>query len=186
MAVRDIIDTMIRIHPLDRVPRAGYLLRGVTEPESVSAHSHSLALLTFLVCEEHPGLFDTAKAIQMALLHDLQEVVTMDIPLPTGGKAFRTAKEEAELEIFSKMFSKLSPRFEELHGEFSRSESAEARLVRGLDKAQMMIKIFCYEREGRGRLEDFWKNSVNLSDYDLPVLKELFEEIAAMAGKQLP
>ena len=31
------------VHPLDRIPRAGYVLRGVPEPESVAAHRERLA-----------------------------------------------------------------------------------------------------------------------------------------------
>lgn len=37
------IRLLMDLHPLDRVPRAGFLLRGVAEPESVAAHSHALA-----------------------------------------------------------------------------------------------------------------------------------------------
>ena len=45
------------IHPLDRVPRAGYLLRGVAEPESVAAHSHFVALMALLFAEAYPDRF---------------------------------------------------------------------------------------------------------------------------------
>ena len=33
--VEQVIDLFETVHPLDRVPRAGYVLRGVPEPESV-------------------------------------------------------------------------------------------------------------------------------------------------------
>lgn len=186
MSVGDIVDTMISLHPLERVPRAGFLLRGVTEPETVAAHSHGLALLTLLVCSEYPKDFDSAKAVEMALIHDLQEVSTMDIPLPAGSDAFRAAKETAEEEIFNALFSRVSPRISDRYAEFRRSETAEAKLIRGLDKAQMMIKVLCYEREGRGYLEEFWNHRHNFPDFDIPVLKELFETIARKAGRKVP
>jgi len=184
--VDGIVEAMIALHPLDRVPRSGFLLRGVTEPESVAAHSHALALLTLLVCDEHPNEFDSAKAVEMALIHDLQEVHTMDIPLPVGDGDFRAAKEKAEAEIFNSLFGRLSPSMKERYAEYRRGETPEAKLVRGLDKAQMMIKIMCYEREGRGRLDDFWNHSHNFPDSGIPVLKDLFTTIARMAGRDVP
>ncbi len=177
---------MISIHPLDRVPRSGFLLRGVTEPESIAAHSHALALLTLLVCNEYPEDFDSAKAVEMALIHDIQEVQTMDIPLPVGNPEFRAAKEATEEEIFKRLFSRVAPVMNERYAEFRRGESAEAKLIKGLDKVQMMIKILCYEREGRGNLEEFWNHRHNFPDFDLPVLKALFNAIAQRARRNVP
>lgn len=177
---------MANTHPLDRIPRAGYLLRGVTEPESVAAHSHSLAFLTLMVCGAYPEEFDSRRAVEMAIIHDLQEVATMDIPLPAGTEAFKAAKEDTEQQVFESLFGSLSPGLTDVYREFRANESAEARLVRGLDKVQMMIKVMCYQREGRGILDDFWKNPVNFRDYGLPVIGELFAEVARRAGKTLP
>ena len=84
------------------------------------------------------------------------------------------------------MFGTLSPRLTDVYREFRESKSPEARLVRGLDKVQMMIKVLCYQNEGRGRLEDFWKNPVNFKTHDLPLIHELFAEVAKRAGRELP
>ena len=62
------------IHPLDRVPRAGYLLRGVPEPESVAAHTHFVSLLALLVLDEYPDLFDRDKTLP----------TPPSIPIPVG------------------------------------------------------------------------------------------------------
>jgi putative hydrolases of HD superfamily len=181
-----IMGLLSRLHALDRIPRAGYLLRGVAEPESVAAHSHALALLTQLVCDGAPDAFDAAKAVAMALIHDTQEVATMDIPMPAGDAEFRRARSRAEVAIFRELYAGLSSRYVELFEEFERGESLEARLVRGLDKAQMMIKVTCYEREGRGRLEDFWRNPANFRDYGVEQVRLLFREIARAAGREIP
>jgi putative hydrolase of HD superfamily len=177
---------MLKLHALDRVPRAGYLLRGVTEPESVAAHSHALALLVELVCRAEPGRFDAEKALTMALIHDTQEVETMDIPMPAGDAEFRRARSRAERQIVHSLFGGLSDRYEGLFEELERAETQEARLVKGLDKVQMMIKVLGYEREGRGRLGDFWVNPANFRDYGLEPVRILFQEIARMASRSLP
>lgn len=186
MSVDSIVEAMISIHPLDRVPRSGFLLRGVTEPESIAAHSHALALLALLVCSEYPDEFDTGKAVQMALIHDLQEVQTMDIPLPVGSSEFRAAKEDVEEQIFKSLFSRISPALRERYVEFRRADTPEAKLIKGLDKVQMMIKVLCYEQEGRGNLEEFWNHRHNFPDFNLPVLKALFKTIAQRAGREVP
>ena len=181
-----IVATLARLHPLARVPRAGWLLRGVSEPESVASHCHAVALLTQLVCDAWPGSFDAERAVAMALVHDCAEVVTMDIPMPAGDAAFREAKSRTELAAFASLFAGSSVRAPELFAEFERAETPEARLVRGLDKVQMMIRATCYEREGRGSLGDFWVNGRNFEDYGIEAVRELFTEVARMAGRRIP
>lgn len=181
-----IVGLMVKLHALDRVPRSGFLLRGVAEPESVAAHSHAVALLAELVCNAVPGSFDTARALAMALIHDAQEVVTMDIPSPAGDAEFRRARSRAEAHIFRSLFSGLPERYAGLFEEYERAETPEARLVKGLDKVQMMIKVLCYEREGRGRLAEFWEHPESFRDYGIEAVGHLFREVARLAGRELP
>ena len=62
----DLLLLFWKIHELDRVPRAGFLLRGVPDPESVAAHSHFLATLALLFVRENPGDYDQGKVLAMA------------------------------------------------------------------------------------------------------------------------
>lgn len=181
-----IISLFEQIHPLDRVPRAGYILRGVPEPESVAAHSHFMTLLALLVVEEYPDLFDREKVLGMALIHDLAEARLMDIPMPYADAYLNDAKKAAEQAIIEDLFQGLPEKFARLHEEFLEAKTPESRLLRGLDKAQMMIKILCYEREHRGRLEEFWKNPKNFLDYGIAPVSELFDAICARAGRERP
>jgi putative hydrolases of HD superfamily len=175
-----------QIHPLDRIARAGYVLRGVTEPENVAAHSHFLALLTMLVCDEYPGEFDSRKAVTMALIHDLPEALMMDIPVPSSERYLRDAKLQAEQHILEGLFEGFSAHYGELNRELDECQTAEARLVQGLDKAQMMIKILMYEREQRGRLSEFWSNPKNFDDRGVAAVSHLFDALCAEAGRPRP
>lgn len=174
------------IHPLDRVARAGFVLRGVADPESVAAHSHFVALLTLLFCDAYPETYNRDRALAMALTHDLAESVLMDIPMPAGDAYLREAKDAAEQAITEKLFAGFSPSYGELHAELLVAETPEARLVRGLDKAQMMIKVWMYEREGRGRLEEFWANPKNFDDYGCSHVSDLFDALCMVAGRVRP
>lgn len=182
----DIIQLFRDIHPLDRVPRAGYLLRGVAEPESVAAHSHFVSLMTLLFVEAYPGQFDRHKALAMALIHDLSEARIMDIPMPYADAYMSEAKNRAEQAILEDLLAPFSPSLAEHHQEFTDAKTPEARLLRGLDKAQMMIKILNYEREHRGGLEEFWLNPKNFNDFGIAPVSELFDAICARAGRERP
>jgi putative hydrolase of HD superfamily len=181
-----VVAALARLHPLDRIPRAGWLLRGVTEPESVASHCHAVALLARLVCDAWPGLFDAERAMSLALVHDCAEVATMDIPMPAGDDAFRAAKSRTEQAVAASLFGGLPGRSADLFAEFEAAETPEARLVRGLDKVQMMIRAACYQREGRGHLEDFWAHGRNFDDHGLEPVRLLFAEVARFAGRRVP
>ncbi len=174
------------IHPLDRVPRAGYVMRGVTEPESVSAHSHFMALLALLFVERYPETFNRDRVLAMALVHDLAEARLMDIPMPVADAHLKAAKQAAEQAIAEEMLADLPGNLAALHVEFDAAESPEARLLRGLDKAQMMIKVWCYELERRGCLDEFWSNPKNFADYGIAPVSALFDAICRRAGKVRP
>ena len=174
------------IHPLDQVKRAGYILRGVSEPESVAAHSHFLAVLTLLMCDEYPNDFDREKAIAIALTHDLCEAQLMDIPMPVADAYLKGAKDKAEQAITENLFDGFDVKYGAYHAEFLEASTPEAKLLRGLDKAQMMLKILMYQQEGKGRLKEFWLNPKNFDDFGLEPVSKLFDAICEATDKPRP
>lgn len=182
-----VLELFFKIHPLDRVPRAGFLLRGVPEPESVSAHSHFLALLALLYVNAYPEKdYNLARTLSIALVHDLSEAQLMDIPMPVAAAWLGEAKEKGEQGIFNALFEKFPDAYTALHDEFLAAETKEARLLRALDKAQMMLRVLAYERERRGRLDEFWEKPGNFNDYGIEPISALFDAICAYAKKDRP
>ena len=182
-----ILELFFKIHPLDRVPRAGFLLRGVPDPESVSAHSHFLALLALFYVNAYPEEnYDLAKTLSMALVHDLSEAQLMDIPMPVAAAWLGEAKEKGEQGIFNALFAKFPDTYSALHDEFLEEKTKEARLLRALDKAQMMLRVLAYERERRGRLDEFWEKPGNFNDYGIAPISALFDAICEYAKKERP
>lgn len=181
-----VVNLFETIHPLDRIARAGYVLRGVPHPESVAAHSHFVALLTLLVCDAYPDEFDRDRALTMALTHDLCEAQTMDIPMPAADAHLRAMKDEAEQAVTEALFAGFDTKYAKCHQDFLDAGSREAQLVRGLDKVQMMLKIVTYQKEGVGRLEEFWANPKNFNDYGIEAVSRLFDALCTAAGKPRP
>lgn len=181
-----ILRLLAAVHPLDRIPRAGYLLRGVPEPETVAAHLFSLALLTLAIVEQYPALFNTEKALALALLHDLGESQLMDIPSPAGDAAFRDARRAAENAVLGRLLEGLSGSFAEWREELASGDSPELRLIKGLDKVQMMVKVAMYQQEGKGRLDEFWENAGNFEDHGVEPVRRMFDAVCAWAGRKRP
>ena len=174
------------IHPLDRIARAGYVLRGVPSPESVAAHSHFVALLTLLVCDAYPDEFDRERALTIALTHDLCEAQMMDIPMPAADAHLREMKDQAEQAVTENLFEGFDAKYAAGHQDFLDAASKEARLVRGLDKVQMMLKIVMYQKEGVGRLAEFWANPKNFNDFGIVPVSRLFDALCALEGRERP
>ena len=158
---RTLLDLLLELETLDRVPRSGYLLRGVPEAESVAEHSYHLATLVWLLAGEEGGL-DRARAVELALLHDLAELRVGDLPRTAANYFEPGAKHAAELRAAGELLAPAGARAMELLAEYERGESREARFVRACDKLQLMLKAALYESWGSGALAEFWDHSENL------------------------
>lgn len=173
---RSLLDVLLELQFLDRVPRTGFALRGVSDPESVSEHSWHLALLVWLLAPKVPGV-DPARALEMALVHDLAEVRLGDLPLTSSGYFPPGAKEEAEGNAFSDLTAPLDDRARSLFAEYQQADTPEARLVKACDKLQLMLKVAVYEGWGARGLGEFWENPGNFPQLEIDAVDELVAQL---------
>ncbi len=173
-----ILDLLLELQTLDRVPRTGYSLRGITEPESVSEHTFHTAFLVWALAGDEPGL-DRARAMELALVHDLAEVRTGDLPrtaahyLPAGAKA------RAEKAAADDLLAPLGERAKALVAEYQAAETMEARFVGACDKLQLLIKARVYETWGAKALGEFWDNLEDFTGGGFASVDRLLEELKA-------
>ncbi len=173
-----ILDLLLELQALDRVPRTGYSLRGVAEPESVSEHAFHTTFLAWALAAEEPDL-DRARVVELALVHDLAEVRTGDLPrtaaryLPPGAKA------QAEREAVRELLAPLGDRASALVAEYQAAETREARFVATCDKLQLLIKAWVYETWGTGNLGEFWDNLEGLTGDGFDSIARVLEELRA-------
>jgi putative hydrolase of HD superfamily len=171
-----LLEMLLEVQQLDRVSRLGFALRGVPDPESVTEHSWHLSFLVWALAPEIDNL-DVARAIEMALVHDLAEVRLGDLPLTSSHYLPAGAKEAAEHKALANLSAPLGGRATDLLREYNEASTLEARTVKACDKLQLMLKVTAYEQAGTGGLAEFWSNPRNFPDLDIPIVSSLFEAL---------
>jgi putative hydrolase of HD superfamily len=122
------LDLFLELQTLDRVPRSGYVLRGVPDPESVTEHSFHVVFLVWAIGPRIPGI-DLLRAVGIALVHDLAEIRVGDLPRTAAPYFPEGAKKAAESLAMDDILAPLPAETRALYEEYERGESAEARLV---------------------------------------------------------
>ncbi len=152
------LDLLIDAARMKRLPRTGWLMRGVPSPESLAGHSHGVSLTALLLLDLVEADLDRARVLSMAILHDLPECRTGDLPTPAGRSLPRGAKAAMETAIFDELAAGAGDpeRWRDLWREFEAAETPEARLVRDADKLDMFVQALLYRRAGHGEVDQFW------------------------------
>lgn len=175
-------EMLLELQALDRVPRMGYALRGVTEPESVAEHTFHVALLVWSMAEQLPEV-DTKRAMELALLHDLAEVRTGDLPMTAARYWPEGSKKAAEEAANRELLAPLGAPAEQLSHEMAERTSAEARLVKACDKVQLLLKVTAYEHWGAGGLAEFWANGDNFPPSGFEPVDRLVAELRELRSR---
>ncbi len=109
--------------------------------ESVAEHSWRLALMSMILGSQLNRKYDQGKLVKMAIIHDLAEIIVGD------RWAFKKAKidqQEKERQGLQKLMEVLSPKIRremlELWEEYEKGETKEAKLVKALDKIEVLIQ----------------------------------------------
>ncbi len=171
-----LLDLLLETQILDRVPRSGYFLRGVPEPESVTEHSWHVLFLVWVLGSREADI-DLTRAMEIALLHDLAEVRIGDLPR-TAARYFEDgAKAAAEKNAMAEILAPLPERSLELYAEYSAGKTREARLVKACDKLQLMIKVLVYQNWGAGGLSEFWDNEANFPSHEFESVGQLTRDL---------
>lgn len=162
----NLIALFIETTALKRLPRAGWILRGVPNVESVADHAYHTAFVALALSDVLNAsgalavALDTGKVLAIAVLHDLGETRLTDLPGPTRHLIPEGVKSQAELAAVQILTEPLpsADHFRALWREFEDASTPEGRLVRDVDKLEMMVQCLRYELSGSRGLDDFWRN----------------------------
>ncbi|MBI2546038.1 HD domain-containing protein [Candidatus Woesearchaeota archaeon] len=137
---KKIQDTLAFLHDLEllkSVTRHSWLSSG--RQESVPEHSWRMSMMAIVLEDEFPKL-DMRKVIEMCLIHDLGEVYDGDIPAFRKRPDEKIREEIAVKRIVQPLPPNLQKKIIELWKEYENAETLEAKLVKALDKLEVIIQ----------------------------------------------
>jgi len=157
---------------LKSIKRAGWKRHNISNPESVADHSFRTALMTMLLADKKVNI---NKSIKMALVHDLGESMVGDIPEREGTDFKSKLKKES---MALKKLSTLSGNKElfSLWNEYESKKTNEAKFVQEINKLEMALQAYEYERRYGIKLNEFFADAKK--SIKTPSLTKLFNDLA--------
>lgn len=134
-----LLDFLQRAGALKDTLRSGFSDLG--RPESTAEHSWRLMLWVEVLADAVPEL-DRLKLMRLALVHDLAEAVSGDIPAPQQDSVSgKSDQERQDLTALTAGLPKPQRRaIQSLWEEYEAAQSPEAVLIKGLDKLETILQ----------------------------------------------
>jgi len=170
---------------LKSLPRTGWLFAGVAQPESLADHTCLVALYALFLAEainenpaaqrlEHP--LNVERVVSLALIHDLAESVLTDLPKRSTEALGAEAKHRAEEQIVADLLAQIpsGKRYVALWREYDAASTPEARLVKDVDKLEMVMQSVRYAERGHTNMHEFRTGHA----WHYPISQTLFEQLS--------
>jgi len=173
--LENILDFLLEVGKLKKLPRLYWVLRGIKNPETVAGHIFTLAIMAWILGGEKKKL-NMEKLLKMALCHELSAIYTGDTTpydriLPEDEKEreeifermIRLSKKEKKW-IFlkdykeeKKAFEKLTHRFNpplkkeiiQLWGEYRTKSTPEGHFLSQLNVLAVLLQGLLYEEKNK-------------------------------------
>lgn len=167
---------------LKHIKRTGWVLRNVKDCETISGHMYRMGMMSFLLDGSH-GL-DRVHVMELALVHDLAESIVGDITPYCG--ISREEKLLREFSAISEIAELLGPTKEkllELFNEYEEGKTAEAKFVKDLDRLDMVMQAFEYEKRDNCPMkhQEFFDSTKD--KFSHPLVINIVNEINAQREK---
>jgi len=187
----EIITLMTNVELLKILERTGWNLAGIStsRKESVAEHSYGVILTALLISHhlQYKGVnIDLEKILIMAILHDIQESITGDIPRTQENEQnceFMQRKRELERGAIHRILDVANGQYDhfiDLWEEYSEGKSLESRIVRGADILDMILharKLEISINDPR-KLDQFYQSGQKLvQSLDVSIVSDIFEKL---------
>ena len=176
---RPLLDPLLELGSLDRLPRTGWLLRGVPEAESIASHVLGTAHVALALAPRVTPPLDLGRVLAMALIHDAPEARTGDLPRAASEQLPAGAKHAMEDAVAADLLGALGPEAHAHWVAYRAADTPEARFVRLCDKLHLGVRLVGYLRAGAAGLGEFVPGIAELDCSEFPAAGELRAEILA-------
>jgi putative hydrolase of HD superfamily len=131
---------------LKQLARAGWLLLGIPQPESVAEHTFRVAIVGIALAAQEGA--DIGRTAALCLLHDSPESRIGDVP--SVGRAYvSTASPEAvAAHQTSGMPPALAEVFQGLVAEYEATDTIESQIAHDADKLETLLQAVEYQAQG--------------------------------------
>jgi putative hydrolase of HD superfamily len=158
----DTISALLSLLALDRLPRTGWLLAGIEDPETIAGHIVSTGHLALALGPDIEPALDVDHTLALILVHDSPEAWTGDLPKQVSEALPPGAKQALEARVADVLLSGLSKAARTRHAEYEAQETRESRFARTCDKLQLGVQLLAYRQAGQEDLDDFIQTLTNL------------------------
>lgn len=151
-----ILEFLEACEALKRIPRIGWLLRGVhpTMAENVAEHSYSTTIIAYILARLSKHEINSSRLLLMALIHDLPESKLGDIPRSATKNStdLKRVKQTVENQIITTLLanlpSKVRSPLRKAWQDFNLGTNAEARIVEAADRLATALHILSLVQSG--------------------------------------
>eukprot|EP01130_Rhizamoeba_saxonica_P018335 TRINITY_DN9129_c0_g1_i1.p1 TRINITY_DN9129_c0_g1~~TRINITY_DN9129_c0_g1_i1.p1 ORF type:complete len:186 (+),score=39.38 TRINITY_DN9129_c0_g1_i1:77-634(+) len=164
--VESILNFFDIVYELKRSKRTGWVLKEVNQPESIADHMYMMAIFSMFITDED---IDRNKCLKLSIVHDMAESIAGDItPHCNVTKQEKYALEyNAMNEIKSTLNSAIGEELFDLWMEYETGESPEAKIVKQIDKLEMILQADQYEKKQNMCLSEFYDGVMDKFDHPL-------------------
>ncbi|XP_064473079.1 5'-deoxynucleotidase HDDC2-like [Ornithodoros turicata] len=183
----DTLKFLLFMGKLKDTKRTGWVLRDVPEPESIADHMYRMAIMAMIIGNHTDAAVDKDKCIRMSLVHDMGECIAGDITPACGiSKEEKFKREQNAMHTLGHLVdSATGEELRSLWMEYEGQDTPEARLVKDLDRFDMILQAYDYEVQmvKPGKLQEFFDSTYG--KFENSVVKEWVEELYKMRSQLL-
>lgn len=180
----NVLDFAEVVGKLKKIKRSGWVRIGVADSENVADHIFRLSI--FALATAHELKIDQKKIVRMALVHDLAESIVGDIVTDRGGNIVGSEEKHLkEKQAIESILGNLKDgrEFINLWDEFEHQESREAKILKQLDRLEMVMTALEYEKDVSDlkKLDEFWESARKVIKE--PLIVDWFKQLESKRKK---
>ncbi len=173
----DLVNALFALSRLDALPRTGWSLAGVPQPESLAGHTLGVAFLVLAMAPDEPQGLDVGSALAMALVHDAPEALSGDLPKAASQALPPGAKASMEDQLAGILLGPLGFQASQAWRDYRAQATPEARFVKACDQLHMGQEAVRLLRAGQRGLWEFGRGLESRDWSEFPGLATLWNDL---------